>query len=143
MTTYLLWGALNLKLAWAKAGKCDKVDWIGAEYAYRKDKGEVTGVDVATTAEKEAKLLKKVETFLDDAWAERTEVKMFAGLVALVASVVKAMHPYSRMIWAAAMSRPAGQETWTWIHSQRVRLPLIWLVAAAKSELGSSTDSSP
>ena len=62
--------------------------------------------------------------------------KEFAGLVAWVASVVKSMRPYSRMIWAAALSKPAGQETWASLYTQRLRLPLIWLLAAAKKQLG-------
>ena len=114
-----------------------RVDWIGARFAYVYVDGAITGVNVTITPEKVTKLVDRANEMLATQFTGRGKAKEFAGLVAWIASVVKAMRPYSRMVWAAALAKPAGKETWDQLYTQRLRLPLLWLKAAAQNQLGS------
>ena len=64
-------------------------------------------------------------------FADRKELRAFAGLCSWIASVVPIMKSFVAMVWAAATSKPAGQETARWVAIRRVRLPLAWLHAFA------------
>ena len=108
----LLWSALNFKLAWSKASRGPKVEWIGATYEYYWQRGQVQGVDVTIGPDKIAKMEERAQELLQHAMVERSKVKEFAGFTSWISSVIKAVRPYSRMLWAAAMAKPAGRETW-------------------------------
>ena len=96
----------------AKASRDSRIDWIGARFAYVQVDGTISGVNVTITSEKVKNLGDRANEMLATQFTNRNKAKEFAGLVAWIASVVKAMRPYSRIVWAAALAKPAGKETW-------------------------------
>ena len=57
-----------MKLAWTKAARGPKVDWIGAEYRVAKELQHVIVVDVTITQKKTKKLIERASA----SWNKRT-----------------------------------------------------------------------
>ena len=88
------------------------MEWIGAVYAYYCHTGCDQGVDVTIGPDKITNMEERAQELLQHTVVERSKVSEYAGFTSWIGSVVKAIRPYSRMLWAAAMARPAGPETW-------------------------------
>ena len=74
-TVYLLWAALNLKLAWKKAARGTNVDWIGAELRYWEVQQQMQGVCATIAKDKVDKLVVRSNDILQNQMVERTKVK--------------------------------------------------------------------
>ena len=125
----LFWTALHFELSWAKASRGSEVDWIGARLAYMHEAGRVVGVTVTISPDKVAEVGRALGELAADPFCDRKAVKEFAGLCSWVGSIVPAVRPYARMVWAAACAPPSGQETAGRIAKARIQLVIIWMRA--------------
>ena len=133
----LFWRAIGLKLAWRKGTLGDNVEWIGAEIQLmRNARNRVIGVSVTVSQEKAEKMQSKTAYFREaPRLINRKELKEYAGLMTLAATVVPPLKPYVQMVWAAASARPAKGESLHALSAARIRLPLEWIDDFCKKQL--------
>ena len=129
--TVLAWGSLGFKLAFPKAMRGVKVNWIGATIRL-----SLTQVSVELAEEKLDDIRLLTDQISKPNVIARKVLRSYAGKTAHMASIVEVVRPFLQGLWAALCSdkSPGAPRNCVW--TSQITTVLTWVAAFLSDSFG-------